>query len=266
MADCLSHEHPKGKTFMSPVEAVALLLAGFGAGAVNAVAGGGSLLSFPTLIATGLPALSANVTNTVSIWPGYLSGTLAFRPELAGQGPRLRSLAATSVVGAGAGAALLLLLPDRVFRDIVPWLVLLSSVLLAAQPRIAAALRARDTVPKEHRSVWLHASTFSAAAYGAYFGGGLGVVLLAVLGIFLDDELHRVNALKSALSLIVNTVALLAFVTFGPVSWSAFAVLAPASFLGGTAGARLARRLDATILRTVIVAVGVAVAVALLLR
>jgi uncharacterized membrane protein YfcA len=251
---------------MSPVEAVALFLAGFGAGAVNAVAGGGSLISFPTLIATGLPALTANVTNTVAIWPGYLSGTLAFRPELEGQGVRLRSLGATCVVGAIGGAALLLLLPDRVFRDIVPWLVLLSSLLLAAQPRIAVWLRSRHDSPKDHRSVWLHVSVLLAAAYGAYFGGGLGVILLAVLGIFLEDELHRVNALKSALSLVVNTVALVAFVTFGPVSWPAFAVLAPASFLGGTAGARLARRLDATILRAVIVALGLAVAAALLIR
>jgi uncharacterized membrane protein YfcA len=251
---------------VTPLEGVLVFAAGFAAGTVNAVAGGGSLISFPTLIATGLPALTANVTNTVSIWPGYLSGTLAFRPELEGQAPRLRSLGVTAVAGAVVGSALLLLLPDRVFRQIVPWLVLLSSALLAFQPTLARRLRERSSKPRDHTSVPLHGTLFLGAAYGAYFGGGLGVILLALLGVFLTDELHRLNGLKSALSLIINTVALLAFVTFGPVAWSRFLILAPASFAGGTVGARFARRLNPALLRGLIVVTGVAVGLVLLLR
>jgi len=249
----------------SPAETLLLFVAGFLAGAVNAVAGGGSLISFPALLAVGYPALTANVTNTVAIWPGYVGSTLAFRAELEGQASRLWRFASAAAAGAALGAVLLLALPDRVFAQVVPWLVLLSAVLLAAQPRLAKALRARRP-GTDHRSLPLLVLLFLASMYGAYFGGGLGVILLAVLGVFLQEALHRINALKSALSLLINTVALLAFVTFGPVAWDALAVIAPASLLGGTAGARLTRRLDPRVLRVLIVCLGVAVGLALLLR
>ncbi len=249
----------------SPPEALLLFVAGFLAGAVNAVAGGGSLISFPALLAVGYPALTANVTNTVAIWPGYVGGTLAFRPELEGQASRLWRFAGAAAAGAVLGSVLLLALPDRVFSSVVPWLVLLSAALLAAQPRLAKVLRARRPAT-DHRSLPLLTLLFLASAYGAYFGGGLGVILLAVLGVFLQDALHRINALKSALSLMINSVALVAFVTFGPVAWEALAVIAPASLIGGTAGARLTRRLDPKVLRVLIVGLGVAVGLALLLR
>jgi len=247
-------------------EAALVAVAGFLAGAVNAVAGGGSLLSFPALVAIGLPTLDANVTNTTAVWPGYLGSALAYRPELEGQAPRLRALGASAVAGAVVGAAILLAAPDAVFDAVVPFLVLAGSALLALQPRIARFVRTRAAEDAPEHPAQLHAAVFAAAVYGAYFGGGLGVILLAVLGIFLADHLQRLNGLKATLSLLINTVALVAFALFGPVDWAAVAVVAPASLLGGYAGARLARRLPPDALRVVVVAFGVAVAVWLLLR
>jgi len=240
--------------------------AGFLAGAVNAVAGGGSLISFPALVAIGLPTLDANVTNTTAVWPGYLGSALAYRPELAGQTRRVRALAASALAGAVVGAVILLAAPDSVFDAVVPFLVLAGSALLALQRRIAALVRARAAEGAPEHPVALLVAVFAAAVYGAYFGGGLGVILLAVLGIYLVDHLQRLNALKSTLSLLINTVALVAFALFGPVDWTAVAVVAPASLLGGYAGARLARRLSPDALRTVVVAFGVVVAVWLFVR
>ena len=251
---------------MTIAEAVLIAVAGFLAGGVNAVAGGGSLISFPALVAAGLPTLDANVTNTTAVWPGYLGGAAAYRMELRDQGDRLRRLAVTAVLGAAAGSALLLLAPDAVFDAIVPVLVLAGSVLLALQPRIARYVLARTEAGGQGQAAQLHAAIFAAAVYGAYFGGGLGVILLAVLGIFVADHLQRLNGLKAAISLVVNTVALLAFAFFGPVDWLAVAIVAPASLLGGYAGGRVARRLSPDALRTTIVVFGVVVAVWLALR
>lgn len=251
---------------MSLAEAVLIAVAGFLAGGVNAVAGGGSLISFPALVAAGLPTLAANVTNTTAVWPGYLGSAAAYRSELRDQGDRLRALAITSVVGAGVGAAVLLVAPDAVFDAVVPFLVLAGSVLLALQPRIATAVLARTEAGGRGRSAQLHVAIFLAAVYGAYFGGGLGVILLAVLGIFLTDHLQRLNGLKAAISLLVNSVALAAFAVFGPVDWTAVAIVAPASLIGGYVGGRLARRLSPDVLRSTIVVFGVVVAVWLALR
>lgn len=251
---------------MTVAEAVLIAVAGFLAGGVNAVAGGGSLISFPALVAAGLPTLAANVTNTTAVWPGYLGSAAAYRSELRDQGPRLKALAVTSVAGAAVGAAILLVAPDAVFDAVVPFLVLAGSVLLALQPRIAKAVLARTEAGGGGHGVQLHGAIFLAAVYGAYFGGGLGVILLAVLGIFVADHLQRLNALKAAISLLVNSIALVAFALFGPVDWGAVAIVAPASLLGGYVGGRLARRLSPDVLRTTIVVFGVVVAVWLALR
>lgn len=251
---------------MTGAESALVAVAGFLAGAVNAVAGGGSLISFPALVAVGLPTLDANVTNTTAVWPGYLGSAAAYRSELADQRDRLRSLGLTAALGGAAGAAILLVAPDDVFDAVVPFLVLLGSVLLSLQPRIALLVRARTEIDASGQRLQLHAAVFAAAVYGAYFGGGLGVILLAVLGIFIADHLQRLNGLKSALSLLINTIALVAFALFGPVDWIAVAIVAPASLLGGYAGARLARRLSADVLRTTVVVLGVVVAVWLFLR
>jgi hypothetical protein len=243
--------------------------AGFAAGAINAIAGGGSLVSFPALVAAGLPTLTANVTNTVSVWPGYVSGAAGLRGELVGQRARMRPLAITACAGSALGVVLLLALPSSVFDAVVPWFVIFASVTLAVQPRVAAWLRARPRRRgdrAEHHAVGLHASLVAAAAYGAYFGGGLGVILLGVLGLFLTDGLHRVIALKNVMSFVVNTVALIAFVAFAPVDWHAFVFVAPAAFAGGLAGARLARLVPPAILRGAIIATGFVVGVVLLVR
>lgn len=241
---------------------IALLTgAGFGAGVVNGVAGGGSLISFPALLAAGYPSITANVTNSIAVLPGYLGGSLAYRRELAGQRERIRSLGLTSALGAAAGAALLLSTPASVFDAVVPWLILAACALLALQPRAAAiARRHRD---RRGSAVALHAALLLATVYGGYFGAGLGIMLLALLGVLLADDLQRLNALKGVLSLAVAIVAAIGFALFGPIAWDAALVVGAASLGGGATGARVARRLPASLLRGVVVAFGVAVAIAL---
>lgn len=250
---------------MNVAQGCLLAGAGFAAGTTNAIAGGGTLITFPALLAVGYPALSANVTNTVSVWPGYLSGAVSYRPELKGQRARIRSLVPTAVAGAVVGTVILLTAPQGVFKALVPFLVLSAVVLLGLQPRLSAWVKSRQPDAAPHRSVGLHLATFGGGAYGAYFGGGLGVILLGLLAVFLTDELQRLNGLRSVLSLVINTVALAGFVAFAPVRWSAVAVIAPASLLGGFAGANLARRLNAKLLRYTVMAFGTAVAIRLFL-
>jgi uncharacterized membrane protein YfcA len=239
------------------------LLAGAGllAGAVNAVAGGGSLISFPALLAVGYPSVPANVTNNVALLPGYLGGTVAYRRELAGQGARARRLGATSAVGGLAGAVLLDVSPPGVFEAIVPFLILLSCALLVAQPAAARVVERRG---HQGRPAAVHAGTFLAAVYGGYFGAGLGIMLLAVLGAFLAEDMQRLNALKGLLSLVISAVAVVYFALFGPVVWAAAAIMAVTSLVGGQLGVRLARRLSAVALRWVVVVFGVGVAIVLL--
>lgn len=252
---------------MSPAEIAFVALAGFVAGTVNAIAGGGSLVSFPALLAVGYPAVTANVTNSVSMFPGYASSVVGFRADLHGQRRAAIELACTASAGGAAGAVLLLALPGDVFDAVVPWCVLFASGLLAAQRRLSAWLRARSMGSQraEHRSASLHGLLFVAGAYGTYFGGGLGVVLLGVLGLYLTSHLHTIIGLKNVLSFVVSIVSIVAFVAFAPIAWSAFAVVAPASFAGGFAGSRLARVIPSAVLRWTIVATGIVVGVAMLL-
>jgi uncharacterized membrane protein YfcA len=249
---------------VTPTDVLVLVLAGLAAGSINAVAGGGSLVSFPTLIALGLPPLSANVTNSVAVWPGYVGTSWGYRRELRHQRRRFSALVPSALLGATAGSALLLLTSEQLFERVVPFLVLLGALLLAVQGRVTDHVRSWPGAGADIRSALLHAGMLVAAAYGAYFGGGLGVVLLAALGLFLEDTLQHLNALKSVLSLLINAVALVAFSLFGPVVWSAVAVLAPAALAGGYLGARAARRLRPDVLRAVVVVFAVAVALALL--
>ena len=250
---------------MSPETAGLLAAAGLLAGGVNAVAGGGSLISFPALLAAGYPAVTANVTNTVALFPGYAGSVAGGRLELEGQAPRLRVFGVTSIVGGIGGAVLLLTTPSEVFRAIVPFLILLACALLVAQPRLAQLVQRRTTSRKSEHSPTLLLSVFLASVYGAYFGAGLGVLLLGVLGIFLAEQLRRINALKNVLSLVINAVALVAFGLFGPVAWEAVLVIAAASLAGGFLGARVARRIPSAVLRAAVVLYGVGVSVVLLL-
>ncbi len=242
------------------VAAAALL-----AGAVNAVAGGGTLLSFPALLLLGFPALVANVTSTVGLVLGYAGGSVAYRAELSVQRERVRFLAPISVVGAAAGAFLLTRTSPAVFAAVVPWLILLACGLLLLQPVVTSRVRSRRPEHEQHRSPVLAIAQLLGGVYGAFFGAGLGVMMLAVLGLFIRDDLQRLNALKGMMSLTINVVAAVYFALFGPVSWIAVAVMMPASVAGGFAGVALARRLSATVLRAVVIAFGVAFAVHLLL-
>lgn len=256
---------------LEPAQLLLLAAAALLAGAVNAVAGGGSLLSFPALLAVGYPAITANVTNSVALTPGYFGGTLGYRRELAGQRPRILALGATSATGAVVGAVLLLVSSPELFEAIVPFLIFLACGLLALQPRLARLVRARRqddgnpaAGPDRHTGP-LFATQFLAAVYGAYFGAGVGIMMLAILGIFLSDSLQRLNALKGLLSLLISVVAAVWFALFAEVSWVAVAVMAVASLLGGQLGVVLARRLDDQVLRWLVVAFGVAVGLRLLL-
>jgi uncharacterized protein len=244
----------------------ALIGAALVAGAVNAAAGGGSLISFPALLWAGYPPVVANVSNTVGLLPGFGGGTLAYRGELAGQGRRARVLAAVSAGGAVLGSVLLLGGPASIFSGLVPWLILFACALLATQPAIAGWLRRRhpDAGRPGERSPVLLAAQLVGAVYGAYFGAGLGVLMLALLGIFVDDRLQRLNALKGLLALVINVVAAACFLVAGRVAWVAVAIMAVGSMVGGRVGVAAARRLDDRLLRALVIAFGVAVAVRLL--
>ena len=253
---------------MSILEAIALLAAAFCAGAINAVAGGGSLISFPALIAAGYPAKTANVTNTVALWPGYLGGSLAYRPELRRQKERVIRLLVPTVLGSLLGSAILLATSEDAFEAIVPFLIIFACGLMLFQEQLAA-------MASEHRLgmidgagvPWpLHVTTFLAAMYGAYFGAGLGILILAFLVIMIPDDIQHSNALKGMLSLLINAVAVVYFAMFGPVEWAPAAVMAGGAIAGGYLGVGLARRLGAVWLRRVVIAYGLTVAAILLAR
>jgi uncharacterized membrane protein YfcA len=245
-----------------------LAAAAFAAGAVNAVAGGGSLISFPALVAVGVPTLAANVTNQIAVLPGYVGGTLAYREELGGQRRRAVALAVTSALGAVVGALLLVISSQRLFEVLAPVLVLLAVALLVAQPRLAAmeAQRAAHPEHRQHPTGRLHVANFLASVYGGYFGAGLGIMLLAILAIGLEDSLQRLNALKGLLSLVVAVVAAVFFALFGPVHWDAAGVMAVASFAGGHVGVGAARSISDRALRIGIIVVGAAVVIWLVAR
>ncbi|HZP27565.1 MAG TPA: sulfite exporter TauE/SafE family protein [Acidimicrobiia bacterium] len=260
-------------------DVVALLVAaGFAAGLVNGVAGGGSLISFPALLAAGHGALVANVTSTVGIWLGYAGGVAGYRHVLGVQRDRVRRLAPTCIAGGLAGAALLLLTPSRFFATMAPYLILGACLLFTAQPRLARVLARRaaavalepagaDGGPpgRPARSgPALHVCVFLASVYGSYFGAGLGVILLAVLALLLEDDLQLANGLRGVLALLVNSVGVVVFAVAANVAWSAAGVLAVTSLVGGYAGARLAQRLPVPVFRTAVVLLGLAASARLL--
>jgi uncharacterized membrane protein YfcA len=243
-----------------------LLVAGVAAGAVNAIAGGGSLITFPTLIATGLPSVDANVTNSVSVFPGYVSSVFGSRADLVGQGRRVRAIIPASVVGSAAGCALLLLTPGRVFEVVVPFLVLGAAATLAFQERLRGLVGHPRQLSEKRAAITLQAVVFVGAIYGGYFGAALGVMYVAALALVLDEPLKRINALKNVLSASVGLVTVVVFALFADVHWGAVLVLAPATIVGGYVGARLARRLPAKVLRILIVTFGTVIGLILLYR
>jgi uncharacterized membrane protein YfcA len=248
---------------MSALEALAIVGAGLVAGTVNTIVGSGSLITFPTLLAFGFMPVVANVSNTVGLVPGSLSGAVAYRDELRGQRPRLLVLGTASLAGGVTGAALLLALPGSVFKHIVPVLILVACVLVALQPRLSARLAQRRQ-RHVHGGPVLFASVFATGVYGGYFGAAQGVILVSLLGIFVADDLQRLNATKNVLALVVNGVAALVFIAASHVSWEAAGLIALGSIVGGQVGGVLGRRIPAPLLRVVIIVVGVTAAVALL--
>ena len=252
---------------MSGAHLVLLAVAAFAAGAVNAVAGGGSLISFPALVAVGVPTLNANVTNQIALLPGYLGGSLAYRDELRDQRRRVRALLATTVVGTIIGALLLVISSNALFDVLAPILVLAAVLLLALKPRLSAiAERRAGGRPRDQPGPGLHAANFAAAVYGGYFGAGFGIMLLAILAVGLADSLQRLNALKGLLALVVAVVAAIFFALFGPVRWEAAAIMAVASFAGGHLGVGMARRIADEALRRGIIVIGLGVSAWLFAR
>jgi len=247
---------------MDALEIAGLLAGAFAAGAINAVAGGGSLVSFPALLAAGYPAKAANVTNTVALWPGYLGGSIAYRPELERQRSRIALLAAPSISGAIAGSALLLSTPGGTFRAIVPFLIIFAGFLLLAQDGLASFAQTHrlGAVSDNHVPAALHAGVFALAVYGAYFGAGLGILTFAVLGILLPDDIQHSNALKGMLSLIINAAAVVYFAAFGPVEWVPALLMACGALAGGYLGVGVARRLGPRYLRWAVIAYALLVA------
>jgi len=244
--------------------AVLLGLAGFAAGVVNAIAGGGSLISFPALLFTGMPPVVANATNTVAIWPGTVSSTWAYRRYIAEEKHRAWVLAWPSLIGGLAGSVLLLHTPESAFRAVVPWLILFAAALLAAQGPVArwvsrAIPSTSTTVPP---ALWL--AQLAISVYGGYFGAGIGILMLAAMAIFLPDTLQHANALKVLFSLLINGIAAVYFLVAGSVRLPEAALMMVAAVVGGWAGAHLAQRLPAWLMRLLVIAFAVAVAAKLL--
>jgi uncharacterized membrane protein YfcA len=241
--------------------------AAFAAGLVNALAGGGTLITFPALTLLGVPPVVANVTNTVALCPGYLGATLAQRNLLAGQKRRLWWYFPAGAVGGLVGALLLLRTGERLFAAAVPWLILLAAVLLAIGEPLKKALGRNQVAASGAKDEALASIPVGlAAVYGGYFGAGLSVIVLAVLGIAVRDSLTRLNALKQGIAFATNVAAAVVFLFSGQVLWLMAAVMAVAALLGGAAGGKLAGKLNPTVLRWVVVIIGVAVAIYYLVK
>lgn len=253
---------------MDLFQVLGLAAAAFAAGAINAVAGGGSLVSFPALLAAGYPSKAANVTNTVALWPGYIGGSYGYRGELNRQRRRIGALTTPSILGALAGSAILLGTPDSAFDAIVPFLILFACALMAFQEPLGAWAERHRLVSRsaDHVPVTLLAGIFVLSVYGAYFGAGLGILTLAVLGILLPDDIQHSNALKGLLSALINLVAVVYFAAFGPVRWAPALIMAVGALAGGYLGVGLARRLGKRWLRLSVITYGVIVAAVLFVR
>lgn len=245
-------------------ESFIVVAAGLGAGVLSSTVGVASLLSFPVLVALGLPPVVANVSNTLGLIPGGLSGVVGYREEVREAGPIAQVIVVVCALGAVAGAALLLGLPAGVFEAVVPWLILFTCLLVGAQPRIATWLRARHGAPREERRHMSPTTTVFAAltgVYGGYFGAGAGVMMVAVLGLGTDLELRVVNGLKTLSLMAGNVVAGLIFMVVADPRWDVVALLAAGSVVGGYVGARIGRKLPDAVFRWAVVAAGIIAAV-----
>ena len=243
---------------MDPSHIVLIGLAAVAAGAINAIAGGGSLVSFPVLVATGMPSLIANVTNTVALCPGYLGATFAQRRELAGQGGRALRLVPLAIAGSLVGTWILLHTSEQSFDIVVPFLLVFAAGLLAAQGPLRAYLRKRSSAA--HSVAFAMLPVGLAAIYGAYFGAGLGVIIIATLAVTINDSLVRTNALKQLLSLVINICAAAVYIADGRIDWSVAAVVAAGALVGGVIGGKIVSRVPERAFRMVVIVIALAVA------
>ncbi|MBA2254085.1 MAG: sulfite exporter TauE/SafE family protein [Chloroflexi bacterium] len=253
---------------MSMLEMTAVVLAGVAAGAVNTIVGSGSLITFPTLLAVGYSPLVANVSNTIGLVPGSLSGVVGYRREMVGQRRRAVPLLVAAGLGGLTGGLLLLVLPAEAFTRIVPVLILVACGLVIVQPRLSrwVAERRREAGRDEtHGGPVLALGVYLTGIYGGYFGAAQGVILIALLSILIADDLQRLNGLKNALAMVINAIAAVLFIAVAPVAWLPALLIAVGSTVGGQIGATVGRRLSPLILRAVIVVIGVAVALKLLI-
>jgi uncharacterized protein len=248
------------------MDIVLLLVAGVAAGIVNAIAGGGSLITFPSLIAVGLPTVDANVTNSVSVFPGYVASVVGSRADLRDQGRRVRAVLPASLVGSAGGCALLLLTPARAFEVVVPFLVLAAAATLLFQDQLRGLVGHPRALSPRRQAITLQVVVFIGAVYGGYFGAALGVMYVAALALVVDEPLRRINALKNVLSASVGLITVIVFAIFAPVHWDDVLLLAPATIVGGYLGAGIARRLPARVLKFLIVIFGTAIGIILLYR
>ena len=249
-------------------EALAVVAAGLGAGVLGSTTGVASLVSFPVLLALGLPPVVANASNTIGMFPGALSGVIGFRAELR-EHPRVTAMIlAACGLGAVGGAALLLALPPQAFESVVPWLILFTTGLVAVQPKLARLLRSRRQEPARMRhgmSPWTSLFAVLTGGYAGYFSAGSGVVMIAVLGLGTDLELRVVNALKTVAVLAATAVASVVFIAAAMLDWTVVGLLSAGSLVGGYVGARIGRRLAPNLLRGLVVVAGVMLAVLLML-
>ncbi len=241
-----------------------LLLAGVGTGVANGIAGGGTFISFPTLLAVGIPPLQANVSTSVGVWPSYVGGIRAFRPHLAGQRRFIVSLLPWCVIGALSGTALLLAFPPTLFARVVPWLIAAGTTLFALSPLITRRLAHLDHTHPARRRV-LHWGVLVVSVYGGYFGAGLGILLLAVMAIALPATLNELQGLRNVIATIINAVAGVVFIVRGHLALQAVALLLIGTYIGGFAGSWLILRLPPWVVRTIIVLIGGGTALKLLL-
>jgi uncharacterized protein len=245
---------------------VAVGAAGLAAGAINAVVGSGTLITFPTLLALGYPPVLANVSNNIGLVPGSLSAAYGYRRELKGQLRRLVRFGIGSFIGGLSGALLLLELPAAAFKAVVPVLILIACALALLQPGLNRWLRQRPGRSREDGGVPMWLGVLGTGIYGGYFGAAQGIVLMGLMGSFLPDDLQRLNAAKNVLASIVNGIAAIVFLAVAHVDWVAAGVIAVSSTLGGMLGARVGRKLPPNVLRGVIITVGVTAAVVLIVR
>jgi uncharacterized membrane protein YfcA len=249
---------------VTPAHAIIIFIAGLGAGTINAVVGSGSLITFPTLIALGYPPVLANVSNDIGLVPGAISAVYGYRRELSGQRDRLIRLVPASAAGGLIGAVLLLVLPSALFKRIVIALILVALSLVVLQPRLAAYLQARSKARRSEVRPALWVLVAATGIYGGYFGAAQGIILIAILGLLLRDELQRLNATKNVLAGSVNLVASIVFVLATNVDWKVVGLIAAGSIVGGQLGATFGRRLDQRALRLIIVGVGIVALVRLI--